>query len=51
MNLFLFIATLIAGGAFANEGGHKCIEQDGIKTCVERMVDQGQPVDYSKLNQ
>ncbi len=48
--LVFFIMTVIAGGAFANEGGHQCIEQDGFKTCVERMLDQGQPVDYSKLN-
>jgi len=38
---FLFAATLISGIAFANEGGHKCIEAQGIKPCVERMIENG----------
>lgn len=41
MALFLFIATIIGGTAFANEGGHKCVQQDGVKTCVERMLENG----------
>lgn len=43
MPLFLFAATLIGGIAFANEGGHKCIEAEGFKTCFEKFVDRGTP--------
>lgn len=38
---FLFIATLIVGGAFANEGGPKCVADNGIKHCVEKVVANG----------
>lgn len=40
---FLFAATIIGGIAFANEGGHKCVEANGIKSCVERTVENGKP--------
>jgi hypothetical protein len=41
MPFFLFAVTIIAGGAFANEGGAKCVEQNGFKPCIERMLDNG----------
>jgi hypothetical protein len=39
--LFLFVATGVIGIAFANEGGHECIEDNGVKECVKGMLDQG----------
>lgn len=50
MPLFLFITTLIVGGAFANEGGHKAVEDHGVKSSVERLWENRKPLDYSKLN-
>lgn len=40
---FLFFATVVSGVAFANEGGHKCVADNGIKTCLERMIENGKP--------
>lgn len=50
MALFLFISTLIVGGAFANEGGDQCINDHGVKSCAEKLIENRKPLDYSKLN-
>lgn len=44
MPLFLMITTLIVGGAFANEGGHKYVEQHGIKQSVKHLGEIAKPV-------
>lgn len=38
--LVLFIFTLIAGIGFANEGGHKVIEQKGFKESAKGVIEQ-----------
>jgi 3-deoxy-D-manno-octulosonic-acid transferase len=49
---FLMVMTLIVGGAFANEGGHECIEEKGAKECVVGMLEAGTnaPMDQEAYN-
>lgn len=48
---FLIVATAIfIGGPIENEGGKEAIQAKGLKPALETAIEQGQPVDYSKLN-
>jgi len=47
---FLIIVGMIGTFAAHNEGGFACVEAEGLKPCIERAIDQAEPVDYSKMN-
>lgn len=47
---FLIVVGMIGVFAAHNEGGFECMQTEGAKPCIERAIEQAEPVDYSKMN-